>query len=472
MIMVETNKPDKTPAPSAPSATSAAPVNPAPPETIVSPEPSEPVVSPVPSTKASSRIPVSTIKAKLIKYIAGLIICLLLAVAAYILDRSGNVVAMISSTHSLMHALFVLFVCLGAYYLLMLLSMLQVKMKRGVESEIAMLGKFNRVLVGFSIMIGVAYIFGRLDAFSAFFTMFGGMLLGWSLQAPVSGFAGWIMVTIMRPYRIGDRVQFPSLGLIGDVVKFTPMYLTLNQVGGSIGSEDPVGRMINVPNAMLFGQVVINYTSMKTKETTSYILDEALFKVTFDSDWDTVESILLNAARTVTKDIMEKTGTEPYIRADTWDYGTLFRLRYMTGATDRPRIMYEIVKNSIKQIQKNRNVDLAIPYVYSFKRGLDGAGGGAGSKATEVVEQVDIEMIKGIRMDDVEYWKENEAEVVEIANKITEVGLLQPIVVSHDLNGEGYHILFGEKRLKACILLGWKKVPAIIRNPIGIDINR
>jgi small-conductance mechanosensitive channel len=369
-----------------------------------------------------------------------------------------------------MHAVFVLFACMGAYFALMLLSILQIHVKHGNESEISMLGSFNRVLLGLGILIGVAYIFGRLDAFTSFFTIFGGMLLGWSLQAPVSGVAAWVMVTLMRPYRLGDRVQFPTLGLIGDIVKFSSMYLTLNQVGGSIGSEDPVGRMVHVPNAMLFGQVVINYTHLKNSETGSYILDEALFRVTLDSDWDTVENILLNTARTVTKEIMAKTETQPYVRADTWDYGTLFRLRYMTDATDRPRIMYEIVKNATKEIQRNRNVDLAIPFVYSFKRGLDGAG--TASKQAETIEQIDIALIHGVRLDNIEYWLENDTEVCEIARNISDVGLLQPIVLTRDLEGNEYNILFGEKRLKACILLGWKKVPAIIRNPIGVDINR
>jgi small-conductance mechanosensitive channel len=407
---------------------------------------------------------------KLIRSILGLVLFAGLAVAAFLLDQQGVGLVFLYEQNSLMRALFVLFLCLGGYHVLMLLSILQIHVKNGNESEIGMLGAFNRVLTGLAILIGVAYVFGRIDAFTSFFTIFGGMLLGWSLQAPVSGFAAWVMVTLMRPYRTGDRVQFPTLGLIGDIVKFSSMYLTLNQVGGSIGSEDPVGRMVHVPNAMLFGQVVINYTHLKSTEVSSYILDEALFRVTLDSDWDTVETILLGAARAVTCDIIAKTGTQPYIRADTWDYGTLFRLRYLTDAVDRPRIMYEIVKNATKEIQRNRNVDLAIPYVYSFKRGLDGAK--SATRPSDSIEQIDISLIHGIRLDDAQYWMENDTEVVEIAHNISEVGLLQPIVLTRDLEGDGYCILFGEKRLKACVLLGWTKVPAIVRNPIGIDINR
>ena len=407
---------------------------------------------------------------KLIQNIIGLLLCAGVAVAAYILDSQGLKLWMLNETHSLMHAIFVLFTCLGGYFFLMLLSMLQIRIKHGGESEIGMLGKFNSVLTGFAILIGIVYLTGRLDAFTTFFTMFGGLLLGWSLQAPVSGLAAWVMITLMRPYRIGDRVQFPTLALVGDVVNFSSMYLTLNQVGGSIGSEEAIGRMVHVPNAMLFGQVVINYTHLKTRDTASYILDETLFRVTLDSDWDSVESILLNTARTVTKDIIDKTGVQPYVRAETWDYGTLFRIRYMTDATDRPRIMYEIVKNATKEIQRNRNVDLTIPYVYSFKRGMEGAG--AMPKQGEKIEQVEIEMIHGARLEDKEYWQENAIEVNEIASKIKEVGLMQPILLTRDLESEGYNIIFGEKRLKACIMLGWKKVPSVILNPIGTDINR
>jgi small-conductance mechanosensitive channel len=430
--------------------------------------------NPVVNVYTSEPMVSSSKRALLWRNILGLVICAAISVAAFLLDQNGINLLLINKTQSVMFAICILFACIGGYYILMLLSIYQIHAKHGGESEITMLDRFWRVLTGLSLLIGAAYLLGRLDAFTSFMTMFGGLLLGWSLQAPVSGFAAWIMVTLIRPYRIGDRVQFPNLGLVGDVVNFSYMYLTLNQVGGSIGSEDPIGRMVHVPNAMLFGQVVINYTHLKSLGTSSYILDEALFRVTFDSDWDSVENILLDTARMVTKDIIEKTGSQPYIRADTWDYGTLFRLRYVTDATDRPRIMYEIVKEATKQIQRNRNVDLAIPYVYSFKRGLDGGGGGTrtNSQQSETVEQIDISLIHGIRLEDAAYWKENDSEVNEIAQKVNELGLLQPIVITRDMEGDGYKILLGEKRLKACVLLGWKKIPAIVRNPIGTDINR
>ncbi len=407
---------------------------------------------------------------KLTRKIIGLIICLIIAIISYMLDNIGIALFMLSESYSFMYFLFIVSACFAGYFGLILLTTLKVQLKQGNDGEVKMLGGLYKVLFFFALLMGLMLVLGKIQSFGAFFSMFGGMLLGWSLQAPVSGFAAWVMVIMMRPYKLGDRIQFPSLGLIGDVVKFSPMYLTLNQVGGTIGSEEPVGRMIHVPNAMLFAQVAINYTYKQQKESGSYILDEAVFRITLDSDWDTVEKVLLNTAREVTKNIIEETGTEPYVRADTWEYGTLFRLRYMTDATDRPRIMYEIVKRATKEIQKNKNVDLAIPYVYSFKRGYDGAS--TASKHSETIEELGVDSIQCEKLEDENFWKENENEIYEIAKNINEMGLLQPVIVVRNMDDDNYTLLFGEKRLKACMLLGWEKIPAIIRNKYGAEIYK
>ncbi len=116
--------------------------------------------------------------------------------------------------------------------------------------------------------------------------MFGGMLLGWSLQAPVSGFAAWMLVCVKRPFRPGDRIQFPNLGLTGDVKEIGAMYVVLDQVGGTVGSEEAVGRYILVPNAMLFSQVVINFT---VPQEAAYMLDEVVVRITYDSDMQEAE---------------------------------------------------------------------------------------------------------------------------------------------------------------------------------------
>ena len=250
---------------------------------------------------------------------------------------------------------------------------------KGTEGDVKMITGLWRVIVIFLSLLAFSSLYFELGVIGTIIGAFGGMFLGWSLQQPVSGFAAWLIVTLKRPFRVGDRIQLPSQGLVGDVVDVDPMYTVLNQVGGAVGSEDPVGRHILIPNAMLFGNLIINYTPkaieeeraprLDKKKAFSYSLDEVVTRLTYDSDWNEAERILINAARDVTSNIIKETGEEPYIRSDMYDYGVWLRLRYMTIATDRPRIKYEIEKKVFEAFQKSEKVDFAIPYVYSAKRG-------------------------------------------------------------------------------------------------------
>jgi len=259
----------------------------------------------------------------------------------------------------------------------------------GKEGEIGMIQgiyKFIIIIIG---AISVISSWFSLESLGTIFAAFGGMFLGWSLQGPISGLAAWFLVSIIRPFSVGDRVQFPSYGLVGDIVDITPLYTILNQVGGSVGSEEPANRTVLVPNALLFSALVINYTPKNQEELiefsrkrklgnvspeSTYMLDEFVLRLSFDSDWDEAEKILLKAAEEVTGEIIEKTGQKPYIRADMSDwYGVYMRLRFMTLATDRPKIIHEISKRVFKAIQSSKNVDLAIPYIYSFRKGYQWA---------------------------------------------------------------------------------------------------
>lgn len=320
------------------------------------------------------------------------------------------------------------------------------------ESEGMMVGRLYRLIAIIGGIIAVAYGLGQLSTFGQFFSLFGGMILGWSLQAPVSGFAAWALVSLKRPIRPGDRVQFPSLGLTGDVQEIGLMYTVLNQVGGSISSEEAVGRYILLPNAMLFSQVAINYT---VRQEAAYMLDEVVVRMTYDSDWEEAERILLEAATEVTRDVIEATGQKPYIRSDPYDYGVYLRLRYRTRVSNRAETAYEINKRIYNAIKRASSVDLAIPFVYSYRAGMDRRESATPDRRH--VQEIPVERIRPIGT------AVDPRDVEQLAHSIATEGLLQPIVVSES-NQEGYYdVVVGHLRFAACQQLGWTTVPAIVR---------
>ena len=206
---------------------------------------------------------------------------------------------------------------------------------------------------------------------------FVGMILGWSLQAPVTGLAAWLMIILKKPFRIGDRVIIS--GITGDVVDITLTHVILNQVGGTIGGEEKSGRGVLIPNATLFQQIIFNYAF-----ESPYLLDEVPVLITYESDFDEATQVLRAAAHQVTREIVEASGQEPFVRAELADSGIRLRLRYQTVATERARIATEITQRIIAEFNRNKKVEFAYPHteVLHRRKALD-RGRDAAANETE-----------------------------------------------------------------------------------------
>ena len=183
------------------------------------------------------------------------------------------------------------------------------------------------------------------------------MILGWSLQRPVTGVAAWLMVMIKRPFMIGDRIIIQ--GVRGDVLEISPTHILLGEVGGTVGGEESSNRGILIPNAVLFDQMVINYA---VSDDTKYILDEVPVRVSYDSDYKLAEQTLIDCARSVTPEIIEETGRSPEVRAEFFDSGVFMRLRYQSIAVDRQKISTAIVAKVVEAFSNSDQLGFAYPH--------------------------------------------------------------------------------------------------------------
>jgi small-conductance mechanosensitive channel len=210
------------------------------------------------------------------------------------------------------------------------------------------------------VWVGIGVIF-LLVGFSGSFTALGisaaflGLVLGWSLQAPVTGIAAWLMILVKRPFRIGDRIIIS--GIIGDVVDITLTHVIVNQAGGTVGGEEKSGRGVLIPNAILFQQIIHNYSF-----ESQYILDEVPVLITYESDLDAAEGICRTAATEVTQDIIKQTGKEAFTRVELADSGIRIHLRYQSVAVERQKIGSEIVRAIVREFNKTDQVEFAYPH--------------------------------------------------------------------------------------------------------------
>src|SRR5204863_7286959 len=81
------------------------------------------------------------------------------------------------------------------------------------------------------------------------------IIVGLSIQTPMSSFIGWTYILVRRPYRVGDRIKIGDA--TGDVIDVSYIDTTLSELGGSFLSTDhPSGRIIKFINVKLLCEMV------------------------------------------------------------------------------------------------------------------------------------------------------------------------------------------------------------------------
>lgn len=180
--------------------------------------------------------------------------------------------------------------------------------------------------------------------------------LGWALQRPITGMAAWIMVVTKRPFELGDRVIIGDTK--GDVSDITLSHIHLKEVGGTIASEENSGRIIMVPNSLLFEQKIINYTMQD-----DYILDEAITLVTYESDLEKAKKICYESALKNIDESLKEKNILPFVRVFQGGSGIDVKVRYNARANDRIELLSRIHNDIITTIAKTKGVQIAYPHI-------------------------------------------------------------------------------------------------------------
>ena len=183
--------------------------------------------------------------------------------------------------------------------------------------------------------------------------------LGWALQKPISGIFAWLILITSRPFRIGDRIIICDI--IGEVSDITLTHIFLEEIGGTIEGEEKSGRTIIVPTSIIFEREVTNFT-----ERDNYILDDVTAAITYESNIDNAEKIMISSVKKIMKPFWEKipkkTYKEPITRLKFNDSGVNVTIRYLTLTELRNKISTDITREIHKNIIKSKDVKFAYPH--------------------------------------------------------------------------------------------------------------
>ena len=226
---------------------------------------------------------------------------------------------------------------------------------------------------------GLATYFGLLSA---------GLAI--ALQDPVANFAGWLFIIVRRPFALGDRIQIGQH--MGDVIDIRPFRFVMMEVGNWVKAEQSTGRVIHVPNALIFKNPVANYD-----EAFGYIWNELEVVVSMESDWKAAKAELLRIvnehAEKLTPDVTHRIRmaadslhikfgkTTPVVWTSVADSGVRLTVRYLCKPRERRSSASEIWETVLEAFAAMPAVDLAYPTTRFFDNAAEGKTRGTAAGA-------------------------------------------------------------------------------------------
>lgn len=240
---------------------------------------------------------------------------------------------------------------------------------------------YTAVITGFFLIIRVW--FAGIQSLATFLGLItAGVAI--ALKDLVTSLAGWIFVLWRRPLVVGDRIQIGQYQ--GDVIDIRVFKFSLMEIGNWVDAEQSTGRIIHVPNSMVFTDVLANYS-----QGFQFIWHEIPVLITFESNWQKAKKILFKvankhasqlsaAAEKRIKEASKKymvfyTTLTPTVYTTVKDCGVLLTIRYMIEPRKRRGSEQEIWEAILKDFAKNSDIDFAYPTQRFYNNVAEGKSG-------------------------------------------------------------------------------------------------
>ncbi|MBE0518000.1 MAG: mechanosensitive ion channel [Thermoplasmata archaeon] len=194
------------------------------------------------------------------------------------------------------------------------------------------------------------------------------------LQKPLLNIGAWALVTYKRLYRIGDRIAIG--GVKGYVLDITAMYTELREFGEWMKGDTFTGRIVTIPNGLIFDQPLHNYT-----RDFPFIWDEIVNLVTYESDIELAKKYMIDSAKEIVGELMAKNYElyrrkleirdldqlllkEPEYRMELSDSGVNIYVLYFCPVETRRKIKAQITELIWKRFMADPRVGIAYPHMH------------------------------------------------------------------------------------------------------------
>ncbi len=222
-----------------------------------------------------------------------------------------------------------------------------------------------------------------LKGFTSLATFLGLASAGFAiaLKDPLTNLAAWAFIVWRRPFEVGDRIEVAKHR--GDVIDVHLFQFTLNEIGVWVDADQSTGRIIHIPNQLVFTEPVANYD-----KGFKYIWNEVPVLVTYESNWRKAKEILTAIAFKHAEHLTAEAERDllaasqqylinyrkltPIVYTSTAPSGILLTIRYLIEPRRRRGTVSAIWDDILTEFAKAKDIDLAYHTVRSFSNPIEG----------------------------------------------------------------------------------------------------
>lgn len=191
-----------------------------------------------------------------------------------------------------------------------------------------------------------------------------------ALRDPIVNIVGWGYIVWQRPFGVGDRIELGDK--IGDVVDQRFFSFAMLEVGNWTHGEQSTGRVVHMPNSLVFQHALFNYTN-----PFEFIWDELPVVVTFESDWRDAKLALRRIAdahaeqivpeaeaqlqRVAQRSLIHYQKLSPIVYTSVVDVGVKLTIRYIAHTRRRRAEQGMLWERVLDMIEADETIHLAYP---------------------------------------------------------------------------------------------------------------
>lgn len=209
------------------------------------------------------------------------------------------------------------------------------------------------LLYAFMLILIFPYLPGSDSNIFKGVTIFIGVLFSLGSSSAVGNMIAGLMITYMRPFKIGDRIKIDNVK--GDVIEKTILVTRL---------RTPKNEIITIPNSSVLSGNTTNYTSEANEKG---LIIHTTVTIGYDVPWKNTHQALIDAALITEKVLKEP---KPYVlQTSLDDFYVSYQINGYTKEASRQARIYSDLHQNIQNVFNERGIEILSPHYRSERDG-------------------------------------------------------------------------------------------------------